>query len=153
MNVRVAIWSKHPGDLLGEAIDFITHGPAQHAGFIRGDGRIHELYLPKIRERAMLPAEAPYVLAFDIHGLTPDLNAKLERHLDTYLAADVTRYSIPDLFRILFNIERPQDGAMVCSQYVFQHLKMIGLPPLVRCESDFISPRDLLYSPVLYTQP
>lgn len=150
MNPRVAIWTKHPGDLLGEAITAVTHGPAQHAGFIKSDGRIHELYLPGVRERDIQDAERPYLLAFDIEGLTPDLAAKLERHFN-FMANDQTAisYSVADLFRILLNIQKPDNGGMVCSQYVFRMLDMIGLPPLARCSEDFISPRDLLISPRL----
>lgn len=149
MNVKVGIWTLHPGDLLGSAIDFVTHGPAQHAGFIRGDGRIHELYLPVVRDRAMLDDEKLRVLTFDVAGLTDDLSAKLERHFDVLVKQGGAHYSIPDLFRIFFNMEKPPDGQMVCSQYVFHQLKMIGLPPLLRCTEDFISPRDLLISPNL----
>lgn len=149
MNVKVAIWTLHPGDALGEAIDFITHGPAQHAGFIRGNGRIHELYVPVLRDRDIIDGERPFIRAFDIAGLTDDLSAKLERHFDVYLGAADTGYSIEDLFRIALNIPKPPDGSMVCSQYVFHMLKMIGLPPLERCEEDFISPRDLWISPRL----
>ena len=150
MNVRAAIWSTHPGDVLGEAITFVTHGQAQHAGFIRGNGRIHELYLPTVRDRDIMDDERPFLLAFDIEGLTDDLSAKLERHFDVMLAnGGQMDYSITDLFRILLNIPKPPDGSMVCSQYVFHMLAMIGLPPLVRCMEDFISPRDLLISPRL----
>lgn len=149
MNVRVAIWSTHPGDLLGAAINFVTHGPAQHAGFVRGNGLIHELYLPQVRDREMLDGEKPFIRQFDIEGLTDELSRKLERHFDVVLSRPSIRYSVPDLFRILFNVARPDDGSMVCSQYVFYLLKMIQLPPLVRCDEDFISPRDLLISPRL----
>jgi hypothetical protein len=149
MPVHVAIWSTHPGDLLGAAINFVTHGPAQHAGFVRGNGNIHELYLPAVRDRAIVEAEKPFIRQFAIEGLTDELNTKLERHFDVVLDNNTIRYSIADLFRILFNQEAPADGSMVCSQYVFKMLKMIGLPPLVRCDADFISPRDLLISPRL----
>ena len=149
MNVIAAIWTTHPGDILGEAIDFVTHGAAQHAGFIRGNGQVHELYLPRIRERQVLPEEKKFIRVFEIEGLTDELNAKLERHFDEYLAANIIEYSIPELFRIVLNQPMPNAPAMVCSQYVFTHLKMIGLPPLLRCEADFISPRDLLISPRL----
>lgn len=150
MNVTVAIWTKHPGDVLGEAIHFVTHGPAQHAGFIRGNGRIHELYLPKVRDRDVVDAERPFLLAFDIEGLTPALNAALERHFDVMLAAGgQVDYSIEDLFRIVLNLPKPVDGSMVCSQYVFHMLGTVGLRPLERCDEDFITPRDLYVSPRL----
>jgi hypothetical protein len=149
MPVRVAIWTTHPGDLLGQAINFVTHGSAQHAGFIRSDGRIHELYFPQVRDRVMLADEIPYIRQFEIEGLTSELSAKLERHFDLLVKEGAVKYSVADLFRILFNVEKPIDGAMVCSQYVFHRLMEIGLPPLVRCEEDFISPRDLLISPRL----
>lgn len=148
-NVKAAIWSIHPGDLLGEAITFETHGPAQHAGFIRGNGRIHELYLPAPRDRDIQDAERPYLMALDIEGLTPDISAALERHFDDVLASDAIHYSIEDMFRIKFNLPPPPDGGLVCSQYVFWHLTMVNLPPLVRCARDFITPRDLLISPRL----
>lgn len=146
--VRAAIWTRHPGDELGEAIDFVTHGNAQHAGFIRGNGLIHENYYPHVRDRAVLAAEKPFIRVFEIQGLTPELSAKLERHFDEYLATG-WNYSIADLFRIQFNLPAPADGSGVCSQYVYHHLRMIGLPPLVRCTEDFITPRDLLISPNL----
>lgn len=76
----------------------------------------------------MLDDEKLRVLTFDVAGLTDDLSAKLERHFDVLVK---------------------QGGQMVCSQYVFHQLKMIGLPPLLRCTEDFISPRDLLISPNL----
>ena len=85
MNVKVAIWTLHPGDLLGSAINFVTHGPAQHAGFIRGNGRIHELYMPRVRDRDILDAERPFIRTFEIEGLTDELSAKLERHFDVVL--------------------------------------------------------------------
>lgn len=150
MPVKVLIWTTHPGDLLGEAISFVTHGKAQHAGFLRSNGRIHELYLPKVRDRDLNEEERPFIRAFDIDGLTDELNDKLERHFDVMLSdSGRVTYSIDDLFRILLNIEKPNDGSMVCSQYVFRMLAMIGLPPLARCNEDFISPRDLLISPKL----
>lgn len=150
--VRVAIWTLHPHDLLGDGIDFVTRGNAQHAGFIRENGRIHELYLPTIRDRDIVDAERPFLKIFDIEGLTPDLSAKLERHFDEYLTAGI-QYSITDLFRILLDIPIPNEMSMICSQYVFHMLKMIGLPPLVRCDLDFVSPRDLLISPRLLDIP
>lgn len=147
--VRVALWSIHPGDMLGAAINLVTHGPAQHAGFLRGDGRIHELYLPIVRDRSMIATEKPFIRTFDIVGLTPELSAKLERHFDVFIRNGGAKYSVPDLFRIFFNMAKPPDGSMVCSQYLFHQLKMIGIPPLLRCTEDFISPRDLLISPNL----
>jgi hypothetical protein len=151
--VKVAIWTQHPGDVLGDAIDFVTHGCAQHAGFIRGNGRIHELYPPQVRDRDIADGERPFLKTFDPEGLTDGLSAKLERHFDAVLEwtakGDGISYSVEDLFRIWLNIPKPPDGQMVCSQYVFHMLRMIGLPPLVRCDEDFISPRDLWISPRL----
>ena len=146
--VKVAIWTHHPGDDLGEAIDFVTHGTAQHAGFIRENGQIHELYLPKLRDREVIPEEVPYLKIFDIEGMTPEISAKLERHFDIYLQSGL-EYSVTDLFRILFDIPMPNELAMCCSQYVFFMLKMGELAPLSRCDADFISPRDLFISPKL----
>lgn len=150
MNVKAAIWTLHPGDVLGSAINFVTHGPAQHAGFIRGNGRIHELYIPHVRDRDVLEGEKPFIRTFEIEDMTDDLSAKLERHFDVVLAnGGAIDYSIEDLFRILLNISKPPDGSMVCSQYVYHMLRMVGLPPLERCDEDFISPRDLWISPRL----
>ncbi|MDE2101572.1 MAG: hypothetical protein KGL39_30280 [Patescibacteria group bacterium] len=153
-HVKVAIWTIHPGDLLGQAIDFVTRGTAQHAGFIRGNGMIHELYLPKVRDRAMLDSEKQYVKIFDIEGMNDDLSGQLEKLFDLSLTTSgEISYSIVGLFRILFDRPNPSDKSMVCSQYVFHSLELIGLPPLARCTADFISPRDLYISPRLLDTP
>lgn len=146
--VKVAIWTKHPGDILGEAIDFVTKGIAQHAGFLRGNGTIHELYIPRVRDRAIVDAERPYLKFFDIDGLTPELSQKLETLFDAAIKTHIG-YSVLDLFRILFDKPKPDDNSMVCSQYVFHQLSILKLPPLIRCNEDFISPRDLFISPKL----
>lgn len=148
--VKVAIWTHHPHDLLGGAIDFVTHGVAQHTGFVRSNGKIHELYLPHVRDRDIIDAERPYLRVFEIEGLTQELSDKLERHFDVMLEnGGQMNYSIEDLFRILLNIPKPPDGSMVCSQYVFHMVKMIGILLLERCDEDFISPRDLFITPRL----
>lgn len=153
--VRACVWTLHPGDLLGEAISFITHGPAQHFGFLRGDGEtIHELYLPQVRDRKVLPAERQFIKLLDINGLTSELSAKLERQFDTVLKSGIIRYSVDDLFRILFNMDKPTGfAAGVCSQYGFWQLSMLDLPPLVRCTGDFITPRDMLITPAFVSTP
>lgn len=152
--MKIAIWTKHPGDLLGEAIDFLTHGKAQHAGFIRTNGMIHEAYLPKVRDRAILDAELPYLKTFDLAGLTMAQSDQFERIFDIMLAASI-QYSLTDLFRYELNIPMPSDLSTICSRYVYHTIGQVSpaLLPLVRCDSDQVSPRDLYISPRLLGSP
>lgn len=149
----ILLWSKHPGDLLGNAITFLTHGPAQHAGWLRSDGQtIHEAYLPTVRERPLRPEEKPGIRFFTLEGMTPELAAKFERFFD--LAADpkfVEDYTVKGLFGFLFNVPPPDESSVFCSEYIMQTIRKLApeLLPLVRCDDFQVSPRDLLISPRL----
>ena len=153
--VRVAVWLKHPGDLLGEAIQFATHGLGEHAGFIRGNGTVHELYFPKVRDRDLAAGETSLMEIYDIEGLTPELSTAMEAGFDKNLAAGI-KYSITDLFRIELDETFPLDTSGVCSCYV-AHCLMCDLPeplwPLVRIDPSQISPRDIRLSPRLHLPP
>jgi hypothetical protein len=152
MTPKILLWSFHPGDLLGEIIVDITHGPAEHAGFLRGNGLIHELYLPRVRDRKMLATEAAGIRCFDIESITDPLGVALESSFTAALAVQIN-YSVEDLFRVLFNVPMPNERASYCSRYVY-HTVATMLPeacwPLVRCTDDFITPRDLLIAPRLH---
>ncbi len=100
--MKILIWTHHPGDLLGDAINFLTHGPAQHAGFLRANGLIHEAYLPRVRDRQPVAAELPYVKTFRLRDLPPEWDAAFEAQFDRALRESV-KYSLADLFRYLFN--------------------------------------------------
>jgi hypothetical protein len=150
--MRIATWSKHPGDLLGETIDFFTHGPAQHAGFVRLNGMIHEAYLPQVRDRAPVAGELQYVQTFRILGLPLSYDDLFEKQFDRALAGAV-KYSIGDLFRFLFNVPNVDESHTFCSRYVMHTIMQIcpqSYWPQVRCMAgDWISPRDLYISNLL----
>lgn len=148
--MKIALWTKHPGDLLGGAIDFVTHGDCQHAGFIRANSMIHEAYMPKVRDRAILDSERPFLRIFELQGCTPKQDAEFERIFDLMLEAGI-KYDIGDLFRYALNIPMPNDLETICSRYVFHTIGQVSpdLLPLVRCTEDQVSPRDLLISPRL----
>ena len=150
--MKILIWSHHPGDLLGEAIDFLTHGQQQHAGFLRASGLIHEAYLPQVRDRLPMPAEVQYVKTFQLRGQTTLLDALFETQFDHALAGAV-KYSMDDLFRYLFNQPNPDEKHTFCSRYVMHTIMQVCPPefwPLVRCMGgDWVSPRDLFISPML----
>ena len=137
---------------MGEAIDWVTHGPAPHAGFLRANGMIHEAYPPQVRDRAPMAPELPYVKAFRLRGVTPALDGQFEAQFDRALAGAV-RYSVADLFRFLFNAPEPDETRTFCSRYVMHTIMQVCPPelwPLVRCmEGDWVSPRDLFISPLL----
>ncbi len=153
MTPKVLIWSQHPGDLLGQIIVSLTHGPAQHAGFLRSDGKtIHEAYLPKVRDRLVLDAERQFIRCFEIEGMTDELAARLEDSFDKAIAASV-EYSVENLFRFLFNAPMGDDQHTFCSRYVMgtmQYRLPVRCWPLLRCINDQVSPRDLLISPRLH---
>lgn len=144
------IWTHHPGDLLGEAIDFVTHGNAQHFGFLRADGRtVHEAYLPQVRDRLLLDSERPFVLAFELEGMTPELHVAFEAQFDKNKAAHI-KYDIADLFRYELNIPFPdQAHDTICSTYGMATILQVQamLAPLIRVQPDQVSPRDHLISP------
>lgn len=150
----IALWTVHPGDLLGEPIQFLTHGPVTHAGWIRSDGRtVAEAYLPRVRQRAVLEAEKPLIRLFTLEGMTPELAAKFERFLS--LATDpkfAAEYSIKGLFGFELNTPPADEQHVFCSEWVIQGIRKLspGLLPLVRCSDYQVSPRDLLISPRLH---
>ncbi len=152
--MKIAIWTHHPGDLLGEAIDFLTHGSAQHAGFIRQSGLIVEAYWPKVRQRPVLDAERPFLRVFELRGMSAEQHDAFEAWFDRLLAAP-PEYSGVDLFRFLFNRPDTDEKHTYCSRLVM-HGCMDLLPPilwpLTRCmEGDWVSPRDLFISNQLVT--
>ena len=150
----IAIWTHHPGDLLGEAIDFVTHGTAQHAGFLRASGKIHEAYFPQVRDRDLIPAELPYIQFFKLKGLTPEQEALFEKAFDIALQVP-PHYSILGLFKFLFNVPDTDEKNTFCSRYVFHTIQTVlkdneELWPLIRCmDKDWVSPRDLYISNLL----
>jgi hypothetical protein len=150
--MKILIWTHHPGNVLGEAIDFATHGQAQHAAFLRRNGLIHEAYWPQLRDRLPMAAELPYVKVFTLRDLTPELAAAFEVQFDRALAAHI-QYSVGDLFRFLFNAPNANEARTFCSRYVMHTIMEVcpaQLWPLVRCmEGDWVSPRDLFISPQL----
>jgi len=148
----IATWTKHPGDLLGETIDFLTHGPAQHAAFVRRNGMIHEAYLPHVRDRKPIAAELPNVKTFRILALPAYYDAMFEAQFDEALCAQV-KYSVGDLFRYLFNVPNVDEAHTFCSRYVMHTIMEIcpqSYWPQVRCmEGDWVSPRDIYISNML----
>ena len=148
--MRILLWSHHPGDLLGQAIEFLTHGDAQHAGFLRANGKIHEAYYPQVRDRLVVESEKQFIRVFRLDGLPPELEPKFERLFDLNLEAQI-QYSFANLFRFQFNLEMPVDQQVICSQYVFHCISMCApmCLPLLRCTDNQVSPRDLLISPRL----
>jgi len=146
--MRGLIWTKHPGDMLGEAIDFLTHGNAQHFGFLRADGiTVHEAYFPRVRDRLLLESEKPLVRKFRLN-LADSFNAAFEQAFDNALK-NPERYSIEDLFKYQLSIPFPDDKSTICSVYGMSTIRKVcpELSPLVRCEDCQISPRDHLISP------
>lgn len=153
---KLLLWKEHPGDLLGETIEVLTHGRWSHFGFQRLNGKVHELYLPRVRDRDLLESEKPLIDVFSIRGITPEQEAKFEKAFDTCLAAGI-EYSVTDLFRYMMNIPPPNDVASYCSRYGL-YLCHIVLPfemwPLVRVEGgDDASPVEMGHSPILIAEP
>lgn len=153
----LALWTRHPGDLLGSAIDFLTHATgqsqAQHAGWLRRDGvTIHEAYYPHVRNRPLLASEKPFIRLFRVEGMTPALADRFEEFFD--LAVDPRfreDYSVKGLFGFLFNVPPPDEQSVFCSEYCMQTIRKLApsLLPLSRCEDYQVSPRDLIISPRL----
>lgn len=150
--MEILLWTHHPGDVLGEAIDFFTHGGAEHAGFLRRNGMIHEAYWPRVRDRQPVVAELALVQTFTLRGLPPELDAAFEAQFDRALQAGI-QYSVGDLFRFLFNAPNLDERHTFCSRYVLHTIVQVCPPeywPLLRCMAgDWVSPRDLLISPML----
>ena len=150
--LKVLIWTHHPGDLLGDAIDFFTHGTAQHAGFQDIDGSVVEAYWPKLRRRQLIQSELQYVKAFTFRNITPEQELWISKKLALDLTCPPT-YSGWDLFGFLFNNPNHNENSTFCSRYV-QHTSEATLPqdswPLIRCMADdWVSPRDLFISNML----
>jgi hypothetical protein len=149
--MKIIIWTHHPDDLLGKAIDALTHGDAQHAAFLRADGEtIVEAYWPQVRQRVLLAAEKPFIRTFKIRGLTPEQETAIEALLDKILLAP-PKYSGEDLFRFLFNAPNVDEAHTFCSRLVLHVLEQV-LPEdawiLQRLpDDDWGSPRDILISP------
>lgn len=154
--MKILLWTKPPGNLLDEAISFVTHGAVCHAGFMRDNGRIVEAVPPHIRERELTEADRPFIRAFELHGMTAELDAAFEREFDRVLAAP-PQYSGEDLFGFLFNARNTNEQRTFCSRFVMHTIMRVcprELWPLVRCnvdgtDSDWVSPRDLMISPNL----
>ncbi len=100
-------------------IQFKTHGIYSHAGFLRANGRIHELFYPHVRDRDFSPGEKDLVDAFDIEGITPQEEANFEKWFDGNLRRQI-EYSILDLFRLDLNIPFPSDMQSICSAYAMK---------------------------------
>lgn len=147
--MKILIWTKHPGDLLGEAIDFLTHGDAQHAGFLRDDGvTVHEAYLPKVRDRPLINSEKRFVRKFSLGS--SNMSELYEKRFDKDLEKSIS-YSIEDLFKYELNVPYATDQSTICSSYVFATIMLVdpGFLPLKRINDCQVSPRDLLISPLL----
>ena len=145
--MKILLWTAPPVGFVSEAITALTHGPAHHAGFLRANGMVHELYPPKLRDRAITDEEKKIVQVFSLAGLPPELEEKFERSFDLHLQAGID-YSETDLFRYLFNLEIPMDLSGYCSFYVMLQISKCApmCLPVVRCSLGQVSPRDLYVS-------
>lgn len=151
--MRILLWTAQPGDLLGGAIAFLTHGSIKHVGFERANGRVHELSPPGVHDRGLSATERPYVHAFRLDGITEHMESQLERLFDLNIEAGIA-YSYEDLLRYEFNISMDGDQQSYCSRYVMHCLAMCKCPlPLVRCTQDQVTPFDLWRSPRLIEEP
>ena len=146
----IAIFFAHKGDPLSGVINFLTHGPASHAGWFRSDGKtIWEAYYPQIHCRPLVEAEKPGVQLFTLEGMTPALAAKLERYFDITTIPGLTpKYSIMGLvdYEFCLTPENPQN--VFCSQSVLQSIRKNepSLLPVVRVEGDASPPNELYHS-------
>jgi hypothetical protein len=141
--MRNLLWINQPGQFDSGAIAFLTHGNVTHAGFERANGRVHELSPPGVHDRDLSDAERPFVHAFRLDGITPQMESQLERLFDLNLAAGI-KYSYFDLLRYEFNIAQDGDQQSYCSRYVMHCLALCQCPlPLVRCTQDQVTPWDL----------
>ena len=152
MKLKILLWTKHPGDMLGEAIDFVTHGNAQHAAFLDINGSIVEAYWPRLRRRELVESEKQYIRAFTIRGILPEYEIDISKELALNLIHPPA-YSGWDLIGFLFNEPNTSENSTFCSRYV-QHVCQLCLPtqlwPCIRAQAnDWVSPRDLLISNML----
>lgn len=149
----IVLWLVHPGDLLGEPIQFFSHGKFTHAGWLRRDYQtINECYMPRVRQRKITDAEKPLIKLFRLEGMDGETADGLERFFDlSILPQFAESYSIEGLFGYVLN-QTPQDEQSVfCSEYVMQTCRKIcsQLLPLVRVEDFEVSPASLSWSPRL----
>lgn len=149
----IALWRVHPGDLLGEPIQFLTHGPITHAGWLRSDGKtIWEAYVPKIRCRPLADVEKAGIELFSLVGMTPTLATRFERYFDiTTDGISTEEYSIKGLFGYALNIVPADEQHVFCSEAVMQSVRKLApdLLPLKRCDDYKVDPVDLYRSAVL----
>ena len=149
----VALWRVHPGDILGEPIQFITRGQWTHAGWLRSDGKtIWECYYPKMRCRPLNEAEKPGIDLFTLEGMTPDIAARFERYFDiTTSGPSVQGYSIAGLFEYALDLPVADEQNVFCSEADMQSIRKVApaLLPLARCEDCKVSPVELGHSPRL----
>lgn len=149
----ICLWTVHPGDLLGEPIEFLTHGSFSHAGFLRRDGvTINECYLPIVRQRLITDAEKPLVRLFMLDGMDDALADKFERYFDlTVMPQFAESYSVQGLFGYVLNVTPPDEQSVFCSEYVMQSCRKLCSDkiPLVRVNDFQVSPVSLSWSPRL----
>jgi hypothetical protein len=146
----IALWRVHPGDILGEPIQFITRGQWTHAGWLRRDGQtIWECYYPKMRCRPVMDAEDQGIDLFALEGMTPDLAERFERYFDiTTTGPSVQGYSIAGLFEFALDLPATDEQNVFCSEATMQSIRKVApaLLPLARCEDYKVSPVDLGHS-------
>jgi hypothetical protein len=141
--MRILLWTKQPGDPQAGAVAWFSHGDIVHAGFERGNGSVHELAPPDAHDRNLTDFERPFVHAFRLEGITPQMESQLERLFDLNIEAGI-KYSYFDLLRYEFNIAQDGDQESYCSRYVMHCLALCQCPlPLVRCTQDQATPWDL----------
>lgn len=150
----VAIFFAHKGDPLSGVINFLTHGPASHAGWLRSDQKtIWEAYYPQVHTRPLMEAEKPGIALFTLEGMTPEIAAKLERYFDiTQVPGLVPKYSIMGLvdYEFCLTPENPQN--IFCSQAVLQSIRKnaVELLPVVRVDDDASPPNELYHAAKLH---
>ena len=151
--MRILLWANQPGQAGSWAIAFLSHGNITHGGFQRSNGKVHELSPPGVHDRDLTDEERPYVHAFRLYGVTPQMEGQLERLFDLNIAAGIA-YSYEDLFKYLFNVPMDGDQESFCTRYVFHCLGMCRCPmPLVRCSENVAIPFAFWISPLLIEEP
>ena len=151
--MKILIWPGHH-DPVDALIKFFTHGRGAHAAFLRDDdATIHEAFLPRLRERSVLPRDRRLAEVFALEGVTRHQHRQFEHLFDSNLRRHI-RYSVEDLVRFALNWPSRDEHHTFCSRYVLFCLHAV-LPeeqmPLVRLPAgDWASPRDLRISPRLH---